>query len=66
MARPFSGVNAGTDDTNDFQIEIVPADGTNAAANCGDFGISRWQFIYKMTPNSVRLIRAAMAGCADC
>jgi hypothetical protein len=34
MVRPFSGVSAdtdGTDDTNDFQIEIVPADDTNAA-----------------------------------
>ena len=33
MTRPFSGMNASTDDTNDFEIEIAPADGTNAAAN---------------------------------
>jgi len=33
MARPFSAMNAGTDDTNDLQIEIAPADGTDAAAN---------------------------------
>jgi hypothetical protein len=27
MVRPYSGVNAdGTDDTNDLQIEIVPAE----------------------------------------
>jgi hypothetical protein len=36
MVRPFSGVNAdtdGTDDTNDFHIKIVPADGTTLPAN---------------------------------
>jgi hypothetical protein len=35
IGRPDRGRDRtnGTDDTNDFQIEIVPADGTNAAAN---------------------------------
>jgi hypothetical protein len=34
MVRPFSGVNFdtdGTDDTNEFQIGIAPAEGTNVA-----------------------------------
>jgi hypothetical protein len=65
MVRPFSGTNVGTngtDDTNDFQIEIVPADGTNAAFNWRDYGRPRWQLSVKITPISNARERGMAAG----